>query len=219
MPLRAMRSRMWRVRQSRRQRGCRRPCRRAACRGACAGVRGLLDRRDGIEQRPRRRRVVDVGPVRSAASGMPVRSTTTWRFVPGLPRSVGFGPARCPPFGRHAGAVQRGAAPVDAVGFPQAIEQAWCRRSHTPASCQSRRRRQQVIPEPQPNSCGSTSQGMPDLEDEDDASQRGPIGHARSATFRAWVARMEQRATRAHNSSLTKGLLMFHVCHGQHRVC
>ena len=30
-----------------------------------------------------------------------------------------------------------------------------------PASCQSRNRRQQVIPEPQPNSCGSISHGMP----------------------------------------------------------
>ena len=36
-----------------------------------------------------------------------------------------------------------------------------CRRSHTPAVCQSRKRRQQVIPHPQPNSCGSIVQGMP----------------------------------------------------------
>ncbi len=36
-----------------------------------------------------------------------------------------------------------------------------CSRSHTPASCQSRRRRQQVIPLPQPISAGSISQGMP----------------------------------------------------------
>ncbi len=33
--------------------------------------------------------------------------------------------------------------------------------SQIPASCQSRRRRQQVIPQPQPISCGSISQGMP----------------------------------------------------------
>jgi hypothetical protein len=37
-----------------------------------------------------------------------------------------------------------------------------CNSSHTPTSCQSRRRRQQVIPQPQPNSCGSISQGIPD---------------------------------------------------------
>jgi len=29
-----------------------------------------------------------------------------------------------------------------------------------PCSCQSRKRRQQVIPEPQPSSCGSISQGF-----------------------------------------------------------
>jgi hypothetical protein len=31
----------------------------------------------------------------------------------------------------------------------------------TPAACQSRKRRQQVIPEPHPNSCGRYSQGIP----------------------------------------------------------
>jgi hypothetical protein len=38
---------------------------------------------------------------------------------------------------------------------------AWCSRSQTPVSCQSRNRRQQVIPLPQPISAGSISQGMP----------------------------------------------------------
>ena len=37
----------------------------------------------------------------------------------------------------------------------------WCSRSQTPAVCQSRNRRQQVIPLPQPISAGSISQGMP----------------------------------------------------------
>src|SRR5918994_5318494 len=36
-----------------------------------------------------------------------------------------------------------------------------CRRSHTPASCHSRKRRQQVTPDAQPISWGSISQGMP----------------------------------------------------------
>jgi hypothetical protein len=36
-----------------------------------------------------------------------------------------------------------------------------CSLSHTRASCHSRKRRQQVIPEPQPISWGSISQGMP----------------------------------------------------------
>ncbi len=36
-----------------------------------------------------------------------------------------------------------------------------CRRCHTPAACQSRRRRQQVMPLPKPSSCGRSSQAMP----------------------------------------------------------
>jgi hypothetical protein len=37
----------------------------------------------------------------------------------------------------------------------------WWMSSHTPASCQSRSRRQQVMPHPQPISWGKSSQGMP----------------------------------------------------------
>lgn len=36
-----------------------------------------------------------------------------------------------------------------------------CRRCHTPAACQSRRRRQQVMPLPKPSSWGNASQGIP----------------------------------------------------------
>src|SRR3954468_2590362 len=64
-----------------------------------------------------------LAPLRSVASGIPARSTTTWRFVPGLPRSVGFAPTRSPPFGRDAGAVQTGPAPVDLAGLAQPIQQ------------------------------------------------------------------------------------------------
>jgi hypothetical protein len=38
--------------------------------------------------------------VNTIASGMPWRSTTRWRFVPCLPRSVGFGPVFSPPLER-----------------------------------------------------------------------------------------------------------------------
>lgn len=38
-----------------------------------------------------------------------------------------------------------------------------CRRSHTPAFCHAWSRRQQVIPEPQPISFGSISQGIPEM--------------------------------------------------------
>jgi len=40
---------------------------------------------------------------------------------------------------------------------PRRSSRAWCNRSHTPARCQSRSRRQHVMPLPQPISCGSSS--------------------------------------------------------------
>jgi hypothetical protein len=52
-----------------------------------------------------------------------------------------------------------------------------CSRSHTPACCQSLKRRQQVIPLPQPISSGSISHGMPVL-----STNRIPLKAARSET-------------------------------------
>jgi hypothetical protein len=51
------------------------------------------------------------------------------------------------------------------------------RRSQTPVLCQSRKRRQQVIPEPQPISWGSISQGIPER-----STNRMPVSEARSGT-------------------------------------
>jgi hypothetical protein len=55
------------------------------------------------------------------------------------------------------------------------LNSSWCNLRHTPARCQSRNRRQQVIPLPQPISCGSISQGMPLLR-----TKRMPVSAARS---------------------------------------
>lgn len=51
-----------------------------------------------------------------------------------------------------------------------------CRRTHTPASCQARSLRQQVMPEPQPISWGRYSHGMPVR-----STNRMPVSVARSA--------------------------------------
>jgi len=53
----------------------------------------------------------------------------------------------------------------------------WWSLSHTPAWCQSRSRRQQVIPEPHPISKGRSSQGMPVLK-----TKRIPVRHLRFST-------------------------------------
>lgn len=68
----------------------------------------------------------------------------------------------------------------------QSMRSAWrkrrsnsrCKPSHTPAACQSRSRRQQVTPEPQPISIGSISHGMPVR-----STNRMPVSAARCATM------------------------------------
>ncbi len=72
-------------------------------------------------------------------------------------RRIGFGffPTT---YGPDGGAVYHGSGPVDLVGFPQFGQQEFT--SARPQR-QSRSRRQQVMPDPQPISWGSISQGMP----------------------------------------------------------
>jgi hypothetical protein len=52
-----------------------------------------------------------------------------------------------------------------------------CNRSHTPAACQSRRRRQQVMPEPHPISLGRLSHGIPVV-----STNRIPVNTGRADT-------------------------------------
>lgn len=83
----------------------------------------------------------------------------------------------------------------------------WCRRSNTPAACQSRKRRQQVTPEPQPISRGRYSQGMPVL-----STYTMPVKAARSDT-RGRPPRGYRRgrgsngSTSFHSSSLTSSFI------------
>jgi hypothetical protein len=65
------------------------------------------------------------------------------------------------PLCAHAHAVHRDAGPVQQVVLGEPVEQARCNRSHTPACCRWRSRRQQVTPDPQPNSWGRSFQLIP----------------------------------------------------------
>jgi len=81
-----------------------------------------------------------------------------------------------------------------------------CSRLHTPRRCQCFRRRQQVIPEPQPISLGSISHGMPER-----STNRMPVSTRRSSSGRRPVCRLRLRffgnngSMRAHNSSSING--------------
>jgi hypothetical protein len=68
--------------------------------------------------------------------------------------------------------------------LPRKFKRVLWRRFHTPASCHCLRRRQQVMPDPQPISLGSISQGMPVFN-----TSRIPVNTARSAreVCRPWV--------------------------------
>ena len=171
----------------------------------------LSDRRDGIEQRPRRRRSRG-GWRRSGArrAGCRSRSTTTWRFVPGLPRSVGFGPTAFAPL--LAGMLAESSeARLQSmlVGLAEAIEQRVVQRVPDP----------RLLPVAQASPAGHAGaaaqlrwQHLPGdaaLEHEDDAGQarRGPETRGRPPLGLGGSGG-SSGATRAHNSSLTSGLLM-----------
>jgi hypothetical protein len=84
-----------------------------------------------------------------------------------------------------------------------------CRMScHTPASCQSRSLRQQVIPHPQPISRGRSSQGMPVF-----STNRMPLRAWRSGTKGrpplGWaLGGGRHDSMTAHSSSVSNGLAM-----------
>jgi hypothetical protein len=78
--------------------------------------------------------------------------------------------------------------------------------SHTPASCQSFNRRQQVMPQPQPNSCGKYSQGQPVR-----AMNSMPVSAARSGTrgrppLGLGLCGGSKGSMIDHNSSVSNGL-------------
>lgn len=91
---------------------------------------------------------------------------------------------------------------------PKRSKTDWCKRAQTPACCQSRKRRQQVTPLPQPISGGSISQGMPLL-----STKRIPVKAARSGTrgrppFGLGGSGGNSGLMLSHRASLTNGLLI-----------
>src|ERR671935_195092 len=91
---------------------------------------------------------------------------------------------------------------------PKRLRRTCCRRAHTPACCQSCKRRQQVTPLPQPISSGSISHGMPLL-----STKMIPVKAARSGTrgrppLGLGGAGGKSGAIVSHSVSLTNGLLI-----------
>src|SRR5215211_3074438 len=92
---------------------------------------------------------------------------------------------------------------------PRRSKRTRCSFSHTPASCHSRKRRQQVTPLPQPISWGSISQGMPLF-----STNRMPLRAALSSMRGLPPSGLggssgNSGSTISQNSSLTNSLAMF----------
>jgi hypothetical protein len=64
-----------------------------------------------------------LAPVTQNISGMPARLVTTWRLLPSLPRSVGFGPVYGPPGAGDAGPIDARAAEIEAACASQLGQQ------------------------------------------------------------------------------------------------
>ena len=79
-----------------------------------------------------------------------------------------------------------------------------CKAAHTPAACQSRKRRQHDMPQPQPISCGRYSHGMPVLSTKmmplsaarSGIGGRPPLGFGRSGGSSGVIAAQRSSGTR-----------------------
>jgi hypothetical protein len=160
------------------------------------------NRGDGVHHRLKHLRVVNVGPRMSDrqrdATAVDHQVALRARFTP--VRRVGAG--LLPPPG--AGTVPESSEARDQSiwsATPSQSSRARWRSSHTPAACQSRKRRQQVIPLPQPISWGSSSHGIPVL-----STKRIPVKAARCPMqgrppFGFGVCGGNSGSSVAHNSS------------------
>jgi len=133
-------------------------------------------RRDGIQQRQQLGNVVAVGPRQRHSQWNAARIRHDVMFAAG-PAFIGrIGPRLGPPFSART-------LELSTIARDQSIRSAprkrasstACNCCHTPARCQARSRRQQVMPEPQPISWGKSSQAIPVL-----STNRMPVSVFRS---------------------------------------
>ncbi len=168
-----------------------------------------LDRLDGIDHLFEHHRVVDVGrrDLGCERDSLPVDHNMALRARFAAIRRIRSG-LFAPP---GAGTLAESRDALDQSiwsASPRRFRSSWWRRCHTLASCQSRSRRQQVIPDPHPISLGSISQGMPVLSTNRMPARarlsgtlgRPPLGLGRSGGKSGLIT--------FHSSSLSSGLAM-----------
>ena len=133
-----------------------------------------------------------LAPVKRNASGTPRPSQIRWRLLPRFARSVEFGPVCAPPYTVRTEQLSTMArdhsrSPLRASQFRSAK----CIRSQRPAPCQSRNRRQHIMPHsPVP---AATLPRDPASGHEEDAGETCAIWHARPSTVPSWWWNRKER--------------------------
>ena len=180
---------------------------------------GPTNRRDGIYRCFQQHRVVHIGPRLSHSEGNALaidhQVALRSRFAPIRRVRAGF---RAPP---GAGTLAESSEARDQSiwsASPRRSSSIWWILRQMPASCQSRKRRQQVMPLPHPISCGSNSQGMPVRK-----TKRIPVRTARAGTggrppFGLGGSGGSNGAIISHSSSDSIGLAM-HLLYIKTRLC
>lgn len=164
-----------------------------------------LERRDGVDERE------ELGDVVSIRTSERDHQREALRFgedmvLAARPRAIRrIGTRLGPPFTARM-------LELSTTARDQSIWPAWWNASssarwsffHAPAACQSRSRRQQVIPDPQPISLGRYSQGQPLI-----STKMIPVNAARSGTRGRPVFCRDRRgrcgSISSHSASSTKG--------------
>ena len=120
------------------------------------------DRRDGIDEREQLGRVVSVGRREVNGQGDAVAVDDQVVLGAGLTAVDRVRAGRLAPLlARTLRLSTLARLQLTAASSPNQLSKVSCSRRKTPASCQSRSRRQQVVPLPQPSSVGSSRQGQP----------------------------------------------------------
>ena len=134
--------------------------------------------RNGIQRRRQHAAVVLVGGADQHAERRSPGIDCDMTFAPRPAAVRGAGAGRNTPLFACTDALSRAARRQSSCPATcRRSSSTWCKDAQTPASCQSRRRRQQLMPEPQPISAGSISHGRPDL-----STNRMPVSAARAGT-------------------------------------
>ncbi len=181
-----------------------------------------LDRRDRVNGVQQDGPLVDIGGRLEADEGdalsLGYQMVLGARFAPvGGVRADRLG--RWPPiFSPFAGTVELSMlARLQSIrsASPRRSNSARCSSHQTPAACQSRSRRQQVIPLPHPISCDRYSHWIPVFN-----TNTIPVRQARSGIggrpgFFFGRGFGNNGATTSHNASLTSGLAMLNALHDQ----